>query len=120
MISLTGVNVESNPEMEVLLGVRLLCLLGGIEADYSLRAPEKVHIFSLHVFQLVCTGCSKPEGAPSMDNEAGPHPTSFMTYHDLSRYRIYTYAFYFYFSSASTFIVTLPVTSCPTRCSSFC
>ena len=38
-----------------------------------------------------------------MDNEAGPHPTSFMTYHDLSRHGIYTYALYFYLSSAFTF-----------------
>ncbi len=39
-----------------------------------------------------------------MDYEAGPDPT-LMTYHDLSRHGISSYAFYFYLASAFTFTV---------------
>lgn len=101
VISLAGVNVENNPEMEALLGVRSFRLLRGPSANFSSCPSEKVHVHSLHVFQLICAICTKPEGAPSMDYEAGPDPTSFMTYHDFSRHGISTYALYFCFHCPS-------------------
>ncbi len=46
MISLTGVNVESNPEMEALLGVRAFHLLCGLRLT-SACVLQKKFTFSL-------------------------------------------------------------------------
>ena len=47
IISLTGVNIESNLEMEALLGVcsPVYCL----DLALTLRLTDKVHIHSLHI-----------------------------------------------------------------------
>ena len=55
IISLTGVNVESNPEMEALLGVRSVSsfhlIYGGL---IQRRHAEKVHVHALYVVELLC------------------------------------------------------------------
>lgn len=118
VISLAGVNVENNPEMEALLGVRPFRLLPGLSANFGLCAPEKVHVHSLHVFQLLCAVCAKPEGAPIMDYEAGSDPTSFMTYHDFSRHGIFNVCTLSFIALSLHCRLSCPFLSM--RCASFC
>ena len=85
VISLNGVNIESNPDMEALLGVsgRLPRVFDRTcQGAFSLTHAssihlEKVHVHAVHVLELVCVGCAKPEGAPGLDHEARPDPPSF-------------------------------------------
>ena len=81
IISLTGVNVESNPEMEALLGVRSVSsfylIYGGLIEQ---RPAEKVYVHALYVVELLCARRHEPQGATSMDCEARPDPTPLMTF----------------------------------------
>ena len=49
VISLTGVNVESNPEMEALLGVRPISH-SQCRSSIHFALTEKVHLHPFHVF----------------------------------------------------------------------
>jgi hypothetical protein len=64
--SLTGVNVETNPEMEALLGVSR-CLLPS--EPYLTGRAETLLLLPVHVHQLICVECAEPEGALVVDSQ---------------------------------------------------
>ena len=64
VVNLNAVNVESNPDMEMLLGVsrrffdrspRYL----GVDQDIPSLRTEKVHSYPVHRLQLVCSCCAQ-------------------------------------------------------------
>ena len=65
VISLDGVNVESDPQKEILLGV---CCT--VAPDTSFLNPYNLAKFLFHSFhfcQLACPSCAEPQGAAVMD-----------------------------------------------------
>lgn len=64
VVSLSGVKVEHNPEMEALFGVRQPTCGHTSNTDFLYAAS--VYIHSLHCVQLICTRCSQCQGASTM------------------------------------------------------
>ena len=66
VISLDGVNVESNPDMESLLGVstdRPLLRVCGTNIP-----KETVYLYTLYLLKLARSGGAEPQGTTSMDH----------------------------------------------------
>ena len=66
VISLDGVNVERNPDMESLLGVSTDRLLFFRVCDINVP-KETVHLYTFHLVKLARTGGAEPQGTTSMD-----------------------------------------------------
>lgn len=66
VISLDGVNVECNPDMESLLGVStdrfLFCV-----CDINIP-KETVHLYTFYLLKLARTGSTEPQGTTGMDH----------------------------------------------------
>jgi len=67
VISLDAVNVESNPEMESLLGVStyVLFFIHGCGTNVQ---KETVYLYTFHLLKLARTGGAEPQGTAVMDN----------------------------------------------------
>lgn len=70
VISLDGVNVESNPEMESLLGVSATCFLVHVILT---RLEETIYLHPLYLLKLTRTCGAKLQGAAGMDNQTGSY-----------------------------------------------
>jgi hypothetical protein len=71
--SLTGVNIESNPEMEALLGVSRSFVIPPSAADVVDRT-ETLLLHSLHPERV------QPQGAAVVVHETGSHSAAVMTF----------------------------------------
>jgi hypothetical protein len=77
--SLTGVNIESNPEMEALLGVSRSFVIPPSAADVVDRT-ETLLLHSLHLHQFVRPERVQPQGAAVVVHETGSHSAAIMTF----------------------------------------
>ena len=70
VVNLNGVNIESNPEMEALLGVsfctRGLFIITNMFTAF-LRPAETLHLHAVHIIKLVRRGRTECQGAQRMD-----------------------------------------------------
>jgi hypothetical protein len=71
VIGLEGVNIESNPEMESLLGVSTAPFLRVFDIDVSPK--EIVHIYTLYLLELTRTCGAQSQGVAGMDNQIRSH-----------------------------------------------
>jgi hypothetical protein len=77
VISLDGVNLESNPEMESLLGVSP----ANFPAHMILTYPkETLHLHTLYLLKFTRTCRAKPQGVAGMDNQTGSHTFTIVIY----------------------------------------
>jgi hypothetical protein len=75
VINLNAVSIESNPDMEMLLGVSRWSFDRFVRYGaliLSLRT-EKVHSYALHRLQLLCSCCAQRQGAAIVDQQARSH-----------------------------------------------
>ena len=70
VVNLSGVNVESDPQKEMLLGVRVQLDIESAELTF---AAETFLVHSFHSVQLVRTRSPKPERTAAMDAQTGPY-----------------------------------------------
>ena len=66
VISLDGVNVENNPDMESLLGVSTDRILFFSGCDINVP-KETVYLYPFHLLKLARTGGAEPQGTAGMD-----------------------------------------------------
>jgi hypothetical protein len=68
VVNLVGVNIESNPDMEMLLGVRALCLSHRILSVFiSAFGLETLHVHLVYILQLLRPRREQPERVGRMD-----------------------------------------------------
>ena len=67
VISLDGVNVECNPDMESLLGVSTDRLLFFRVCDINIP-KETVYLYTFYLLELARTGSAEPQGTTGMDH----------------------------------------------------
>jgi len=71
IISLSGVNVESDPQKAILLGV---CVTLLVRSHFPHRLCPETELFHVvHSLEFSCACCSQCEGAPIMDRQARPY-----------------------------------------------
>jgi hypothetical protein len=108
IVSLAGINVESDPHKESLLGVRFLSCSWFTQLKKN-TCSETVLVHSFHRLQFSCVGSPKCKGTTILDIEIGSHSFTLLIPCDsnVDLFIIVIYYTYCYTSHTHSLLVTL-------------